>query len=137
MKSALKAAGVAAAILAANLTLTVLAVAVYSLAIEPGRDQAFYEAAAPDISAWTGPIGGAVLFFLAGWTAGARRREGRDPLRFILVCWGAYVVLDLALGAAMAGGAPLLSARLAISLAAALAAGLAGVWMSGRDTRAS
>ena len=79
-----KAAAVGLGVLALNLLLTTAAITVYALAIEPGRPQAHYNAIAPQIGAWSGPAGGVVLMFLAGWFC-AKRRPERNGLLFAAV----------------------------------------------------
>jgi hypothetical protein len=121
----LKALGVAVAVLALNLLLTTLAITVYALAVAPGQPQAQYTAMAPEIGAWTGPVCGMALMFLAGWWF-ARRRPERPALMFIGVVWGAYLAIDAALGVAAGGAAAILTMNFAMSLGGALLAGLAG-----------
>jgi hypothetical protein len=120
-----KAVGLAVLILALNLLLAFLAVVVYAVAIEPGRPQAFYSAEAPRIAGWSAPLGGALLFLIAAWVLG-RRRPGRDPLRFALLTWVAYVILDLGSGAAAGDVHAMLSLQMTVSMGLALLGALAG-----------
>lgn len=127
----LKAFGLAVGVLVLNLLLTTLAIAVYSLAVEPGRSQDHYVAMAPVIGAWTGPLGGIVVMFCAGWLF-ARRRPERDGPLFIVVTWAFYVALDVAIGLAAAPASALFSLNLLLSLCGAGLAGLAGARLARR-----
>jgi hypothetical protein len=122
---AVKAVALAVLILALNLLLAFLAVTVYALVIEPGRPQAFYSAAAPRIAGWSAPLGGALLFLIAAWVLG-RRQPGRDAVRFALLAWVAYVVLDLGSGAAAGDVHAMLSLQMTVSMGLALIGALAG-----------
>jgi len=122
---AAKAVGIAVGILILNIAATTAAVFVYALAIAPGHPAAFYHAAAPRIGAWSGPIGGAVLFFLAAaWFGG--RRPDRNAVAFMLKAWLAYVALDVASGAAMGDAGAMLSWGMALSMGLALLGAMAG-----------
>ncbi len=121
----LKALGVGIAVLVLNLLLTTLAITIYSFLIEPGHPQDYYVAMAPVIGAWTGPVGGMALMFLAGWWC-ARRRPQRNGILFIAVAWGFYLTLDAGLGVAAGGAAAILTLNFAMSLGGALLAGLTG-----------
>ena len=122
---AAKTVGIAVGILILNLAATTAAVFVYALAIAPGHPAAFYQAAAPRIGAWSGPTGGAVLFFLAAAWFGGRRPE-RNVVAFMLKAWLAYVVLDVASGAAMGDAGAMLSWQMALSMGLALLGALGG-----------
>jgi hypothetical protein len=129
----LKALGVAVAVLALNLLLTTVVITVYSMLIDPGQPQSHYTAMAPRIGAWSGPAGGIVLMFLAGWFFGQRRPE-RNALAFIGVVWACYLALDVALGLAAAPASALFTPNFALSLGGAAAAGLVGAGQARRKT---
>ena len=131
---AAKAVGIAVGILILNLAATTAAVFLYALAIAPGHPSAFYEAAAPRIGAWSGPIGGAVLFFLAGAWFG-RRRPKRNAISFMAKAWLAYVVLDIVSGAALGPAASMLSWEMALSMALALLGALGGAVLARSRSR--
>ena len=123
---AMKAVGLAALILALNFLVTTAVIFAYAIAVEPGRSDAFYQAAAPRIAAWSAPIGGALLF-LAALAVLGRRRPGRHPMSFAVRAWIAYVILDVASGLAAGVLLPAtLSWMLAASMGLALAGALAG-----------
>lgn len=127
----LKALGVGAAVLALNLVATTLAITVYALAIAPGHPQEHYVVMAPVIGAWTGPLGGMALMFLAGWWF-ARRRPERKGMMFIAIAWAFYLLLDVGLGAAAGGAAAMATVNFATSLGGALLAGLAGAMLAAK-----
>lgn len=132
----IKAAGLAVLVLASNLLLTVLAVFIYSLAIEPGHPAAYYNAMAPRIGAWTGPAGGVLLMLLAAYVFG-RRRPARNALAFAAAVFVFYVLLDVGSGLAMAPASEILQLRLGLSLVAAGLAGQAGGWLAMRRRSAT
>jgi len=122
---ALKALGTAVAVLALNLALTTGVIFLYAQFVRPGQTNAFYEAAAPRIAAWTAPPGGALLLlWLMAWLG--RRVPARNPFAFAIATWGAYVVLDVGSGLAMSPVKEVLTPMLALSVLIALAGALAG-----------
>lgn len=128
-----KAAGLAVAVLALNLLMTTLAITVYALLIKPGQPQDHYTAMAPVIGAGTGPLGGALLMFGAGWLF-ARRRPERNGLAFLGAIWGVYLLIDIALGLAMTPASALFTVNFAVSLGGQLLAGLAGAALGRRTS---
>ena len=66
-----KAAGIAIAILALNILISILAVLAYSIFIEPGHPREFYDEAALRIAPWCSHIFGTALFFGAGYLSQA------------------------------------------------------------------
>jgi hypothetical protein len=120
-----KAIGLALTILVLNLIATTVAISAYAIGVAPGRSQAFYQAAAPGIAAWTAPAGGALMFLTAvGWLG--RRWPERRPYAFALRAWLAYVILDVVSGVAMGPASALLTWPMALSMTLALAGALAG-----------
>jgi hypothetical protein len=127
-----KAVGVGVAVLVLNLLITTMVITVYSMLVEPGRPQAFYNALAPKIGAWSGPIGGVALMFVAGWVFGRRRPE-RNALAFAGVAFLAYLVLDAGMALAFAPAAQVLRAPFLLSLTAAGVAALVGAGLARRQ----
>jgi hypothetical protein len=84
----LKAAGLGVAVLSANLLLLTLLVTVYSQTMVRDRAPEFYNQLAMDMGQWSGPIGGAVLMFLATYLLGRRRPE-RNALAFAVAVFAA------------------------------------------------
>ena len=126
-----KAVGLAVLLLALNLLIAFAAVFVYAQLVEPGQERDFYAAAAPGIARWTAPVAGAALFLLAGWFT-ARRRPDRNGAAFIGAAFVAYLLVDAAFGAMAGGVEQLMTVQMAISMAAALVGGLAGVALARR-----
>ena len=62
-----KAAGVALAIMIVNVAISFGVVAVYSIAVDPGHDQAYYEAAAQWIAPLSSIAFGWILFLCASF----------------------------------------------------------------------
>ncbi len=126
-----KALGVAVAVLALNLLITTAAIFAYAQLVEPGRPQAFYNAMAPRIGAWTGPAGGMLLMLAAGYLLG-RRRPDRNPFAFMGAAFVAYLALDAALGLALAPAAQVFKLTFILSMTGAVLAGQAGAALSRR-----
>lgn len=126
-----KALGLAVAVLALNLLITTAVIFAYAQLLEPGRPQAFYNAMAPRIGAWTGPAGGMLLMLAAGYLFG-RRRPARKPFAFMGAVFVAYLALDAALGLAMAPAAQVFKLTFVLSLTGAALAGQAGAALSQR-----
>ena len=126
-----KALGLAVAVLALNLLLTTAAITVYALLIEPGQPQGHYNAMAPQIGAWTGPAGGMLLMFGTGYLFGRRRPE-RNPLAFIGAVFVFYLLLDAAMGLALAPAGQVFRLTFIASLTVAAFAGILGAALSRR-----
>jgi uncharacterized membrane protein len=124
-----KALGVAVGILVVNVAISFAVVAAYSLWVEPGHDQAYYEAAAQWIAPWSSVAFGWLLFFIACY--GLSRRPERSALAFALTVFAAYAALDLGILFA-AGALTTLPPIVALSLASKLVGAIGGVWMAGR-----
>ncbi|MBL8769921.1 MAG: hypothetical protein JNK30_00945 [Phenylobacterium sp.] len=128
----LKALGTAAAVLVLNLALTTALITVYGTLIEPGRPQSHYRDMAPQIGAWSGPAGGAILMFAAGLLLARRRHAARNVMAFMTATVAFYVALDLSLGLATAPAADVLTWSFAVSLGLMAAAGFVGAVVGGR-----
>ena len=119
-----RAAGLAVAIMIINVLLSVVVIAVYSYAIAPGHDAAFYEAAAPRIAPWSSVTLGAPLFFGAAYWS-ARRRPDRNALAFAGAIFLVYAAIDVTVVLA-AGGPEGQIGVVLLSLGTKLAAALGG-----------
>jgi len=133
----LKALGVALATLFVTLAASFPMVAVYAYFIEPGHDQAFYNAAAQWIAPWSSYIFGPILFFAFNFWL-ARRSPARNAIAFAISSIVLYVAVDLSLLPAM--GFPV-SAALAqagwwLAVTSKTAAALAGAVLGRRAPRA-
>ena len=80
-------------IMAANVAISYVVVAVYAYVIEPGHPNEFYEAAAQEIAPWSSVIAGVFLFFGAGYLF-ARRRPERNAVFFAAAIWASYLVIE-------------------------------------------
>jgi hypothetical protein len=118
-------------LLALNLLATTAVITADALLVEPGHPEAYYQAKAPGIGAWSGPIGGAILLLAAAWMLG-RRRPGRNPLAFALWLFVAYLVFDAASGVALAGPKAVADPLFLGSMALALAGAITGGWLARR-----
>lgn len=85
-----------------NILISILYVAVYSLLIDPGHDQAYYEAHAQVAAPYSSIIAGIPLMFLAGRWIGGKFPTG-NRVKAALLMWLVYFVIDLA--AVVASGA--------------------------------
>lgn len=127
----LKGALVALGVLVMNVLLSVLVMVVYSYAIEPGHDAAFYEAAAPRIAPWSSVAFGIPLFYGAA-RLGAHWRPERNATAFAVAIVGFYALIDVA--ALLAEGVTASGAAIVgLSMGTKLGAALLGA--RGRATR--
>ena len=124
-----KAFGLAILLMVINVAAAFGVVAVYSYAVDPGHDAAYYDAAALSIAPWSSVAGGIVLFFIACFLA-ARRRPERNAFGFALASAASYIGIDAAVLLA-AGAFQALGMVVPVSFGTKLAAALAGAW-SGR-----
>lgn len=120
-----KAALAGLVVLILNLLATTAVIFAWSMLVEPGKGQDYYNALAPRIGAISGPTGGVILLFAAAYLLGKRRPE-RSAIAFAVATWFAYAILDLLAGLPMVPLADLLTLRFAFSLVAALLAALMG-----------
>src|SRR5687768_18594328 len=90
-----QAAGVAIAVLALNILISILVVLGYSLFIEPGHPSEFYDAAALRIAPWCSHIFGTALFFAGGYLF-AKRNPRRNGLLFAVTFTIFYAIIDAA-----------------------------------------
>ena len=81
-------AGLALAVMAVNIAISILYMVVYSHAIDPGHDKAYYEAHVTIAAPYCSIVAGIPLMFLVGWWVG---------LRSALVVWLVYAVIDVAI----------------------------------------
>ena len=118
----------ALAILVVNVLISVVVMVVYSYAVEPGHDAAFYEAAAPRIAPWSSVVFGIPLFFGVA-RYGARRSPARNASAFALAIFGFYASIDITV-LQFAGSTLAEAGIVALSMGTKLAAALAGARIS-------
>jgi len=128
-----KAALAGLVVLVLNLLATTAIIFAWAMLVEPGRDQAYYNALAPRIGATSGPMGGVVLMFATAWLLGRRRPE-RHAVKFAAAMWVAYALLDFLSGLPMAAIEDLVTVRFGFSLLMALVAALVGGVLARRGT---
>jgi hypothetical protein len=124
-----KAFGVAVGILVVNVAISFGVVAAYSVWVDPGHDQAYYEAAAQWLAPWSSVAFGWLLFFIACMLLS--RRPERNALAFAIAVFAFYAAIDLGILFA-AGALGALVPFVALSLASKLVGAIGGVWMAGR-----
>ena len=98
--------GLALGVMAVNIAVSILYMVVYSYAIDPGHEKAYYEAHVRVAAPYCSIIAGIPLMFLVGWWVGLR------PAMFV---WMVYAFVDVAVFA-MSGPTSRMGALVAISL---------------------
>ncbi len=118
---------IAAVILVANVTLTVLYMVVYGHFIDPGHEPKYYADHVQVAGPYCGIIGGSFLMLVAGFLC-ARRFEKSKARENVAGVWAAYGILDFSI-LAMAGLNGTIVAFFAVSMIAKALAGFAGLSM--------
>ena len=115
-------AGLALGVMAANVAVSILYMVVYSHAIDPGHEKAYYEAHVTIAAPYCSIVAGIPLMFLVGWWVG---------MRPAIAVWLVYALVDVAVLAA-SGLTSRMGALVAVSLLTKLASaclgGLAAGW---------
>lgn len=88
-----KALGAAIIIMVVNVALSFVVVAIYSYLINPGHDEAYYQAAAEWLVPASAVVAGFFLFLGAGYLF-AKRKQERNAALFALAIWGGYVLIE-------------------------------------------
>jgi hypothetical protein len=98
--------GLALGVMAVNVAVSILYMVVYSYAIDPGHEKAYYEAHVRIAAPYCSIVAGIPLMFLVGWWVG---------MRSAIVVWLVYALVDVAV---LAGSGPTLrmGALVAVSL---------------------
>ena len=109
-------AGLALVVMAVNVAISILYMVVYSYAIDPGHEKAYYEAHVRVAAPYCSIVAGIPLMFLVGWWVG---------MRPAIIVWMVYTFVDLAV---LAGSGPTLrmGAFVAVSLLTKLASACLG-----------
>jgi hypothetical protein len=113
--------GLALGVMAVNIAISILYMVVYSYAIDPGHDKAYYEAHVRIAAPYCSIVAGIPLMFLVGWWVGMR------PAIFV---WLVYALIDVAVLAA-SGPTLRMGVLLAISLLTKLVAAYLGALAAG------
>ena len=93
--------GVAVLVMVANVLASVLYMVVYSHLIDPGHDQAYYDAHIQVAAPYCSIVAGIPLMFLAGYWI-SRWWGGAFAVQSALVVWLVYAVIDIAIVTAVA-----------------------------------
>jgi len=83
-------------VLILNVLIHVLYMVVYSYLIDPGHDEAYYQAYAQMSSPYSSIVAGIPLMFLAGRWIGTKFSKGNSVIAAVLV-WLIYVLIDFAI----------------------------------------
>ena len=98
--------GLALGVMAVNVAISILYMVVYSYAIDPGHEKAYYEAHVKVAAPYCSIIAGIPLMFLIGWWLG---------IRPAMLVWLVYAVVDVAVFA-VSGPTLRMGALVAVSL---------------------
>lgn len=107
----------------------------YSMFINPGQDEAFYQAYAQQSSPVVAVVAGAVIMLLAAWV-GARGRTFAQAMRVGLLMAATYIVVDVAILLAVGVGAEIVPIA-AASYLTKIAGAFTGAWLGTRGRAAS
>ena len=110
-------AGLALGVMAANVAVSILYMVVYSHAIDPGHEKAYYEAHVRIAAPYCSIVAGIPLMFLVGWWVG---------LRPALLVWLVYALVDVTVLAASG-----LTLRIGVLVAVSLLTKLASACLGG------
>ena len=126
-----KAAVTAVVVLVVNVAVSFAVVAVYAYLIEPGHDDAFYQAAAQDIAPWSSVFAGALLFFAAAYWQTKRQPE-RNAILFAIAVVAIYSLIDIAVLLSQ-GVLQSMAGVVTLSLTTKLFAAIAGARIAARN----
>jgi hypothetical protein len=107
-----------------NVLISVLYVVVYSYLINPGHDEAYYQAHAEFAAPYSSIIAGIPLMFLAGRWIGGKFPKG-NSIKAALAMWLVYFLIDITVVAAV-GALAQIALLFAISFATKLGAAFLG-----------
>lgn len=113
-----------------NILISILYMVVYSHVIDPGHDEAYYQAHAQISTPYSAIIAGIPLMFLAGRWIGGKFPKGNSVAAALLM-WFVYFLLDLTIIAA-AGVLTQIAVLFVISFFTKLAAAYFGGLSAGR-----
>lgn len=116
-------------VLIVNVAIHIIYMIVYSYVIDPGHDEAYYNAYAQQSAPYSSIIAGMPLMFLAGRWIG-RKFPKENSIKAAVLVWLVYFLIDLtviALAGALASVALLFIISFVTKLAAAYLGGLSAV----------
>lgn len=87
---------VAVLVMIVNIVVAVLWVALYSHFINPGHDEAYYQAYAQASVPYSAIIAGMPLMFMAAWWF-SRRFTSANRIKAALLVWFVYLMIDLSI----------------------------------------
>ena len=111
-------AGLALGVMVVNVAITILYMVVYSHAIDPGHEKAYYEAHVRIAAPYCSIVAGIPLMFLVGWWVG---------MRPAIIVWLVYAVIDVAVLAASG-----LTLRISVLAAVSLFTKLGSAYLGAR-----
>src|SRR5688572_25194576 len=113
--------GLALGVMAVNVAVSILYMVVYSHAIDPGHEKAYYEAHVRIAAPYCSIVAGIPIMFLVGWWVG---------MRPAIVVWLVYALVDVAVVAA-SGPTWRIGALVAVSLVTKLVSAYLGALAAG------
>ncbi len=113
--------GLALGVMAVNVAVSILYMVVYSHAIDPGHEKAYYEAHVRIAAPYCSIVAGIPLMFLVAWWVG---------MRPAIVVWLVYALVDVAVVAA-SGVTWRIGALVAVSLVTKLVSAYVGALAAG------
>ena len=111
-------------VMVVNVVISILYVVVYSFLIDPGHDEAYYQAYAQVAAPYCSIIAGIPLMFLAGRWLGGKFPQG-NSVKAALLMWLVYFLIDLAIIVA-AGALAQIASLFTISFVTKLGASFLG-----------
>jgi hypothetical protein len=112
-----------------NVLIHVVYMVIYSYLIDPGHDEAYYEAHALVSAPYSSIVAGTVLMFFAGRWVGSKFPP-ENSVKAALAVWLVYFVMDIAIVTA-AG----VFVSMGVVIAISLGTKLAGAWLGGRSAQ--
>lgn len=106
---------IALGVMAANVAFTFLYMVLYGHVIDPGHEQAYYEAHAQIAAPYCSIVAGMPIMFFVGWWLGIRES---------LIVWLLYTVIDLGIVIALGH-----AGKLGVLVAASVLTKLGAAWL--------
>ncbi len=113
--------GIALLVMVANVVASILYMVVYGHLIDPGHEQAYYDAHIQAAAPYCSIVAGIPLMFFAGWWVG-RWWRGGFAIQSALVIWLVYVLIDFSVILLAGAMTPTMAVLFSVSFATKLAA---------------